>query len=585
MTVRTGLLTLASTLLITVGLPGAITSAAPAPPTFESANRGSSPLRVSTAGGVDLYLYGTAGLLSGATATFAPYDNAQSASTVANVPVTAFDSDTAKVTAPSMPAGPVKITLFNPGSTASVSFMTVSYGDNVVELPVDCTETSISLNANIGDYVRLIPAGVCNDTYPVNTWTEGSWSVGAMANLTTAPPVGFGYLPTQHPLSRVGSFTNPTYWPTTQPGLAQSEYGSWHPVVGSDWDEGNSSWTGGYNRFNNEPTGIMLQVNAETTVGDNVAFIYEKVGLSSPAVQIPIVYAGGRIDPPAPNPAPAPEPEPSAEPTVTPTVTPVVIPTTAPVAEPVALPAGEGGALINGVATPVTVAAAPGGKAVVVSAGGVTVEVGGTSPDGTPLPLAADGSLVIAPTGGVQMGGSGFSPNSMVSLYLYSTPTKLGELPVSANGSYSGAALIPAGIETGSHTIQAIGYTPDGSTLALSVGVTVKSVAAIRGANPVVKASAGAKIAGTRFTVNATGVQARCMVSFWTKGSTVKAKAGAAGRASATLTAPSTKGTWALTAKVTGAGCEQRVAKTMIKVTAEPAGNTHAAKAGAKARK
>ena len=165
------------------------------------------------------------------------------------------------------------------------------------------------------------------------------------------------------------------------------------------------------------------------------------------------------------------------------------------------------------------------------------------------------------------MGGSGFSPNSMVSLYLYSTPTKLGELPVSASGSYSGAALIPAGIEAGSHTIQAIGYTPDGATLALSVGVTVKSVAAIRGANPTVKASAGAKATGARFTVTATGVQARCMVTFWTKGTTVKTKAGVAGRASAMLTAPSAKGAWAITAAVSGKGCEQKVAKSMIKVT------------------
>jgi hypothetical protein len=164
------------------------------------------------------------------------------------------------------------------------------------------------------------------------------------------------------------------------------------------------------------------------------------------------------------------------------------------------------------------------------------------------------------------MGGAGFSPNSTVSLFLYSTPTKLGELPVSATGSYSGSALIPAGIEAGSHTIQAVGYTPSGETLALSVGVTVKSAAAIRGANPVVRASAAAMTAGAQFAASATGVQSRCTVRFWTKGSSATVKAGVAGRAQATLTTPKTPGTWVVTATVSGDGCERRIAKSTYKV-------------------
>ena len=264
---------------------------------------------------------------------------------------------------------------------------------------------------------------------------------------------------------------------------------------------------------------------------------------------------------PAPAPGPAPAPVETATPTPTPTSAPVVIPSTPPSAEPVELPAGSGGALINGVPTPVTVAAAPGGKAVVVSAGGVTVEVGGTGPGGAPLPLAPDGSLILAQSGGVTMGGAGFSPNSTVSLFLYSTPTKLGEIPVSDSGSYTGTATIPAGTDAGSHTIQAVGYTPSGETLALSVGVTVKSAAAIRGANPVVRATAAAKTAGAQFVALASGVQSRCAVRFWTKGSSAAAKAGVAGRAQATLTAPKTPGTWVVTATVSGEGCERLVTK------------------------
>ena len=568
---RSGLLALASFVLVAVGLPGTAASAVAAP-IYDYENRGSSPLRVGTAGGVDLYLYGARNLLTGATATFTPYDVGLAASTVTEVPVTVFDSDTAVVTAPAMPAGPVKITLFNPGSAASSTFMTVSYGDTVVELSFSCAETSISLNANVGDFVRLVPSGACGDVYvpyPVQapSYTRGIWSVGALGNLSSPPE---GFLVAEHPLSTVGYFTNPAYWPTTQSGLAQSEFGSWHPVVGSDWAGETTTWVGGYNRFTDNPTGLVLQVMPSTQVGDEVAFLYQLVPSSqlpeqepTPSVQIPIVYAGGRIEPVVP---PAPAPAPSAEPIVVPTVAPVVIPTTAPTAAPVELPAGTGGALINGVSTPVTVAAAAGGNAVVVSAGGVTVEVGGTAPDGRPLPLAPDGSLIVAQSGGVSMGGAGFSPNSTVSLFLYSTPTKLGELPVSATGSYSGSALIPAGIEAGSHTIQAVGYTPSGETLALSVGVTVKSVAAIRGAKPVMRVSAGTKTAGAKFVATASGVQSRCTVRFWTKGTTQTVKAGVAGKATAVLKAPSSAGTWAVTATVSGDGCEPKATKSMIRV-------------------
>ena len=540
-------------------------------PVFEAANRGTSPLRVPTSGGTRLYLYGVSNVLDGATATFTPYVGG---TPIANVPI-ARDSvaDMYTVTAPAMPAGPVKITLFNPGSSASVFFMTVSYGNTIVNLPVTCSERVVSLNANVGDYVRLIPSGACNDTWVQHEgWRpDGVWSVGAMANLTAPAAAGFGYQLAQHPLSRVGSFTNPSYWAVAQPDLASSENGSWHPVIGSDWNDPN--WEGGYNLFQNEPTGIMLQVNAGTEVGDKVAFLYEKATFLNPAVQIPIVYAGPRVEPapaPIPEPAPAPIPEPAPapviEPTRAPTVAPIAIPTTAPVAAPVELPSGSGGALINGVATPVTMATAADGKGVVVSAGGVTVQVAGTAANGAPLPLAPDGSLIIAESGGVQMGGSGFSPNSTVSLFLYSTPTKLGEIPVSASGSYGGVAVIPAGVDAGSHTIQAVGYTPEGKTLALSVGVTVKSAAVVRGSNPSVTTNRGSKGPGERFVVSASGIQSRCEVHFWTKGSTAKTTAGVAGRASATLTAPRSRGTWVITATVSGNGCEKRIAKSTIRI-------------------
>ena len=411
---------------------------------------------------------------------------------------------------------------------------------------------AVSGQVQVGGLVGLVGETSAGAT----ATTTNSYSLGAV---TTSPVESTGGGILGAAASGLTPSITSTYWnPTssgvsatnaygTQKSLAQMKLTSTYSAGGWDITESTSGSSSVW--VMNPASGCLPYLRA----------------ISESQVGTPDTSGATECAVPAPAPGPAPAPAETATPT--PTSVPVVIPTTAPTAAPVELPAGAGGALINGVSTPVTVAAAPGGNAVVVSAGGVSVEVGGTGTDGKPLPLAPDGSLIVAQSGGVSMGGAGFSPNSTVSLFLYSTPTKLGELPVSTSGSYSGSALIPAGIEAGSHTIQAVGYTPSGQTLALSVGVTVKSAAAIRGAKPVVRVSAGTKTAGAKFVATASGVQSRCTVRFWTKGSTQTVNADVAGNATAVLKAPSSAGTWAVTATVSGNGCEPKVTKTKIRVS------------------
>lgn len=245
------------------------------------------------------------------------------------------------------------------------------------------------------------------------------------------------------------------------------------------------------------------------------------------------------------------------------TSTPVASSSAVPV--PTELKPGVGSLMIDGVATPVTVVPSPDGKELVVSGGGVRVVLNAVGPDGKALPLARDGSLVLSQSGGLPMAGSGFSAGSMVTLFMFSTPVTLGSATANAAGGYAADVVIPAATATGSHTIQVIGTTASGQPIALSVGVTVKTAVAARGSNPMLIVTR-TQSAGSKFVVEARGVQASCNVKFWVKGSTVNTQSGAAGKARATLKAPTTKGNWTVSARVTGKQCDPVSINTPIRV-------------------
>ena len=190
-----------------------------------------------------------------------------------------------------------------------------------------------------------------------------------------------------------------------------------------------------------------------------------------------------------------------------------------------------------------------------------------TGPDGRPLPLAPNGSLIVSQSGGVPMVGSGFAAGSTVVLYMFSSPMTIGTAIADAQGSYSARAMIPSTTVTGSHTIQAAGTTASGQSIALSLGVTVKTPEAARGANPSLRIpGVGPRIGGERFAIEARGVQVRCMVRFSVQGSTAIARSNIAGQTRTTLMAPLRRGMWTVRATVFGAGCDRAAATTVVRV-------------------
>jgi hypothetical protein len=97
--------------------------------------------------------------------------------------------------------------------------------------------------------------------------------------------------------------------------------------------------------------------------------------------------------------------------------------------------------------------------------------------DGVLTSSAADGKVVAGTP--VTMSGKGFLPGSTVELIAYSTPVKLGEAVVLADGSFSVTVTLPTSLTDGVHNLVGTGVDPDGNVRTLVVEVTVSGGTAV----------------------------------------------------------------------------------------------------------
>ncbi|NDE60415.1 MAG: hypothetical protein EB010_13560 [Acidimicrobiia bacterium] len=77
------------------------------------------------------------------------------------------------------------------------------------------------------------------------------------------------------------------------------------------------------------------------------------------------------------------------------------------------------------------------------------------------------------PNSTVVLTGEGFAPNSMVEVWLNSTPILLLTTNVGENGRFTTEFSIPADLAGGNHTFTFVGLAADGSELRTSVGVVI----------------------------------------------------------------------------------------------------------------
>lgn len=144
--------------------------------------------------------------------------------------------------------------------------------------------------------------------------------------------------------------------------------------------------------------------------------------------------------------------------------------------EPVPTPIrpGQGEVLIDGQKVPVTVTVNEARTRVTLTGpDGLVMNLAGRGVNGAPVPVANDGALILTRDGEALVSGTGMQPGSQVRLYLLSTPRLIGTTTVNANGGFRDTASIPVASKIGRHVVQAVGITPSGQTLNLSLAVRV----------------------------------------------------------------------------------------------------------------
>jgi hypothetical protein len=107
------------------------------------------------------------------------------------------------------------------------------------------------------------------------------------------------------------------------------------------------------------------------------------------------------------------------------------------------------------------------------AAGGVVLQMQTLHLSGQPMDVASNGMLQVFQNRSIRIAGSGFAPNSMATVWLFSEPVKLGEIQADANGGFADLFAIDTAIPLGDHTIQINGQHTDGSVRTVAMGVSV----------------------------------------------------------------------------------------------------------------
>jgi hypothetical protein len=132
---------------------------------------------------------------------------------------------------------------------------------------------------------------------------------------------------------------------------------------------------------------------------------------------------------------------------------------------------GEGVIEVDGVATATEVSR--NGNRFSIKAGNVSATLTGITSAGEIAPLDEDGAVRLTNVDMFEVEMDGFSSNSQVEVWMYSTPQKLGEVKVDAMGSAKERYSIPQQIESGMHRVVLRGENAQGKKIEVAFGMYV----------------------------------------------------------------------------------------------------------------
>jgi hypothetical protein len=89
------------------------------------------------------------------------------------------------------------------------------------------------------------------------------------------------------------------------------------------------------------------------------------------------------------------------------------------------------------------------------------------------LTLPAGSTSTVVPGKTMTVSGSGYAPNSTITLAIYSTPQVLTIVVTDASGNFTATVTVPAGLAAGNHTLVASGVDSSGNVRYVNLAVTV----------------------------------------------------------------------------------------------------------------
>ena len=213
---------------------------------------------------------------------------------------------------------------------------------------------------------------------------------------------------------------------------------------------------------------IQAPVTPVTTVAQGQASIATVAPTTTTTTPIPVLSAGKGI-------VPTTTVAPTKSNTVVTTTLPRIVTTTT-AGPPVVgkVDTGQTAVQVDGVKTDAVVSRE--NNQMVVTAGSLSATLSGLDKAGKTSALDSDGNIRL--TGGdvIKISVGGFKPKSVVEVWLFSTPTKLGSAVVGADGAINGLFIIPVGTSSGPHRVVISAKLANGKTTTFTLGILVGNI-------------------------------------------------------------------------------------------------------------
>lgn len=108
-----------------------------------------------------------------------------------------------------------------------------------------------------------------------------------------------------------------------------------------------------------------------------------------------------------------------------------------------------------------------------MSAGPLSATFGSLDSSGESGALDDEGNVRLKRGDSVRIKASGFDPGSVIDVWLFSNPVRIGSAEVSADGGVTGTFSVPDNTEDGAHRIAIVARTAAGEPATLVVGIFV----------------------------------------------------------------------------------------------------------------